>query len=67
MTVSAEDLVVGVEYQVEWSDCCVAGAFRAKLIEIDWDQTEPDYINGLYFSNGVALTESLFGYQFTAV
>jgi hypothetical protein len=63
--IGADDLVVGVVYDVLWEDCCAGGEFTSALEVKVFDVAEPDFLDVLVFANGVRLTSSLWGYQFT--
>lgn len=62
--VAADDLTVGIVYDVSWEDCCAGGEFTSPLVEKVFDKDEPDFLSVLVFANGVRLTSSLWGYSF---
>jgi hypothetical protein len=56
-------LVKDITYRVRFDDCCVAGSFTSKLVEITRDD-EDDWPDRLRFENRVVL-DTFHGVEFT--
>jgi hypothetical protein len=61
--VSYTHLEEGTSYRVRFDDCCVAGSFTSKLVEITRDD-EDDWPDRLRFENRVVL-DTFHGVEFT--
>jgi hypothetical protein len=57
-------LVEDVTYRVRFDDCCVAGAFTSKLVEITRDDEDDGWPTRLRFENRVVL-DTFHGVRFT--